>query len=233
MHLTKNLLPKSKWEAFTLQVSLSLSLFVLIALWLYFALYPSFYFSMAGGIQGLLLILGVHIVLCPILTLLVFNTNKKKREILSDLGFIILIQLAALIYGLHIVYKERPQLVLIFKQGTATILNAREVAENPKLTTTLQQTNNSIESVAVSLSLADNGQAIFTDPLTNPAVLTQLTQESRRFITQPNELEELKTLESQHTSIYIISMMGKYTGAYIILDPQLKYLGKIGEKPSS
>ena len=230
--LTKVNLLHSKLKATGIHLCISLVLFLMIASWLYWQLYPSFYFSMSGGSQGLWLMLGVDMIVGPILTFLVFNPNKKMREILSDLAIIGLVQLAALSYGMHTVYQERPQLVLMFEQGTATVLNAREVTEDPKLSTYLKKANNTIETIPVSLNLAENGQVIHIDPLTKPSILIQLTQESRRFITQTDEITKLKAIESQHSQIYILSMMGKYTGAYIILDPQLNYLGKISEKPT-
>ena len=223
----------SKLKATGIHLCISLVLFLMIASWLYSQLYPSFYFSMSGGSQGLWLMLGVDMIVGPVLTFLILNPNKKMREILSDLAIIGVIQLVALFYGIQTVYQERPKLILMFEQGTATVLNAREVAEDPKLTSILHKTNNAIESIAVSLNLNENGQVVFLNPLDKPFILEQLTNKNRRLITQPNELAKLKKLESKYSKIYILSMMGKYTGAYIILDSQLNYLGKFGEKPIS
>ena len=231
--LVKANLLHSKLKASGIHLCISLVLFLMIFSWLYWQLYPSFYFSMSGGFQGLWLMLGVDMIVGPVLTFMVFNPNKRKSEIINDLTIIGLLQLAALSYGMHTIYQERPQLILMFEQGTATVLSVREVAENSKLRTYLKKANNTIETIPVSLNLAENGQVIHVDPLTKPSILVQLTHESRRFITQPDELIKLKAIESQHSQIYILSMMGKYTGAYIILDPQLNYLDKIGEKPTS
>ena len=230
--MTTKIMPLShKIRATCIHLCVSIILFLMIASWIYLTLYPSFYFNMSGGLQGLWLMLGVDVILGPVLTFLVFNPNKEKREILTDFIIIGFIQLSALAYGMHTVYQERPKLVLMFDQGTATVLNAREVAENPKLSMYLKKANNTIETIPVSLNSAENGQVVHIDPLTKPSILIQLTQESRRFITQTDEITKLKAIESQHSQIYILSMMGKYTGAYIILDPQFNYLGKLGEKP--
>ena len=230
---TKSALLRPKLKATGIHLCISLALLLIITAYLYLVWYPSFYLGMSGGIQGVWLILGVDMILGPLLTFLIFNHHKKQREILTDFITIGIIQLSALVYGIHIIYQERPQLILMFTQGTATILNAREVAENPKLTSVLYQTQNTIESIKVSLNLNESGQVIFLNPLTKPLILEQLTSTNRQFITQPDELKKLKAIESQHSQIYILSMMGKYTGAYIILDPELNYLGKIGEKPIS
>ena len=40
-------------------------------------------------------------------------------------------------------------------------------------------------------------------------------------------------IEKQHGKVFVLSVIGKYTGAYIILDKNLNYLTKIGEKPTA
>jgi hypothetical protein len=52
----------------------------------------------------------VDIALGPLVTLIVFN--KKKPELKRDLAIVGLIQLAALLYGLHAVYLARPAFVV-------------------------------------------------------------------------------------------------------------------------
>ena len=76
---------KPKLTATSIHFSISLLLFATIASWIYFKLYPSFYFQMSGGIQGLSLMFVVDVILGPILTFLVFNPQKSKREIYVDL----------------------------------------------------------------------------------------------------------------------------------------------------
>ena len=70
-------------------------------------------------------------------------------------------------------------------------------------------------------------------PLNNVAQdLAQLDVFSRKFIDERNSAA-LKQLEQQHGKVWMIPVMGKYTGAYIVVDKNLNYLGKIGEKPVS
>ena len=224
---------QSKLTASSIHLCISFTLLLMIVAWLYWVLYPSFYFGMSGGIQGFWLILGVDMILGPVLTFLVFNKNKKKREILTDLATIGLIQFAALAYGMYTVYQERPQLILMFEHGTSTILNAREVAENPKLTQILHHSSSSIASVPAILNLAENGEVKQVNPLTKPNILSELSQANRHFITNPDDLSQLQSLEARHKNIIIISMMGKYTEAYIVFDENLNYLDKISDKPIS
>ena len=110
---------QAKLKATGIHLLISLVIFILLVLWIYFDLYPSFYFNMSGGIQGLGLMFGVDVVLGPLLTFLVFNPHKKIREIISDLVIIGLVQLAALGYGLHTVYQEHPKLVVMYQNTVA------------------------------------------------------------------------------------------------------------------
>jgi hypothetical protein len=51
---------------------------------------------------------GVDIVCGPALTLVVFDQNKPRRELVRDLGLIGILQFAALLYGLWTVSEARP-----------------------------------------------------------------------------------------------------------------------------
>ncbi|WP_331353219.1 TfpX/TfpZ family type IV pilin accessory protein [Cellvibrio sp. UBA7671] len=74
---------------------------VVFGLW-----YPN-QLDIATGVTSIfLLVLGVDVVLGPLLTLIVFNPLKK--ELKRDLFIIVMIQLAALFYGVRSVYQGRP-----------------------------------------------------------------------------------------------------------------------------
>jgi hypothetical protein len=87
-----------------------LSLLVaLMAATLVFGLwFPGVYRDMAGGTELFLLIVVVDIICGPLLTLVLFNPRKSKRELFLDLGLVALVQLAALVYGLWTVWEVRP-----------------------------------------------------------------------------------------------------------------------------
>jgi len=70
--------------------------------------YPTPHFSLSGGWDGLKILAGVDLVLGPLLTLVVFNIKKPKKELVMDLSLIVLMQFAALGWGLNAVYQQRP-----------------------------------------------------------------------------------------------------------------------------
>lgn len=95
-------------KAATLHFGLSV-LVALIAAGLVFGLwFPGAYRDMAGGTELFLLIVIVDIVCGPLLTLVLYNPAKSKRELFLDLGLVALVQLAALLYGLWTLWDVRP-----------------------------------------------------------------------------------------------------------------------------
>ena len=70
--------------------------------------YPGFYRSASGGSNLFLLVTSVDVVLGPLLTFAVFNPTKGWKHLRCDLAIVGLIQVAALLYGLHTVYIVRP-----------------------------------------------------------------------------------------------------------------------------
>lgn len=70
--------------------------------------FPYPYREVAGGRELFLLIVAVDVVCGPLLTLVLYNPAKPKSELLRDLGLVVLIQLAALGYGMHVLWQARP-----------------------------------------------------------------------------------------------------------------------------
>ena len=97
--------------------------------------FPYPYRELAGGRELFLLIVAVDVVCGPLLTLVLYNPAKPRSELWRDLGLVVIIQLAALGYGLHVVWQARPaylvQEVDRFKVVTLPELEAAEVATLP------------------------------------------------------------------------------------------------------
>lgn len=107
---------KAKTRASLIHLSLSLIIFA-VALYLIVAIwYPGLLFTVDGGWQGVRIMVGVDLVLGPLLTLIVFNPGKPRREIATDLGLIALIQMAALCWGFWAVNHVKP-LALSYHSG--------------------------------------------------------------------------------------------------------------------
>ena len=91
-------------------VHFGLSLFVaLLAAALVFGIwYPYPYRELAGGRELFVLIMVVDLVCGPLLTFVLYNPAKPRAELVRDLGLVLVIQLVALIYGMHTVWQARP-----------------------------------------------------------------------------------------------------------------------------
>ena len=70
--------------------------------------FPHPYRQLAGGTDLFFLVMGVDLVCGPLLTLVLYNPAKPKRELFIDLGLVVIVQLAALAYGMWSVHAARP-----------------------------------------------------------------------------------------------------------------------------
>lgn len=86
----------------------SLLVAALAAALAFFVWYPHPYGLLSGGLHLFLILVSVDVVCGPLLTLVLFNPKKPRRELFTDMGLVVLIQLAALAYGLYTVYEARP-----------------------------------------------------------------------------------------------------------------------------
>ena len=111
-------------------VSVLVALFVAAFVFILWFPYP--YRELAGGRELFFLVMAVDLVCGPLLTLVLFNPAKPRRELAIDLGLVVLLQLAALAYGVWTVYMVRP-LYLVheidrFKVISRADVDARELA---------------------------------------------------------------------------------------------------------
>jgi hypothetical protein len=87
---------------------LSMGVVSLIAGLMFFVWYPEPYRSLSGGLQLFMILVLVDVTLGPCATLVVSSPRKPAREWRTDMALIVLIQLAALCYGMWTVYQARP-----------------------------------------------------------------------------------------------------------------------------
>lgn len=99
---------------------------LLVAALIFGVWYPQPYPELMGGLKLLGLIVAVDMVCGPVLTSVLANPKKPKREMATDLSLVAVIQLAALIYGLHAVAQARPVFVA-FEADRFTVVSAAEI----------------------------------------------------------------------------------------------------------
>lgn len=101
-------------KAATIHLVLSIIIVSVVVLTMYFLWFPGEYFSLLGGKKLILTIAFADILLGPLLTLVVFKSEKKSLK--SDLTFIGILQLIAICYGIHVTFQARP-VFTVFNRG--------------------------------------------------------------------------------------------------------------------
>lgn len=116
----------NRYNAFAWHLFASLTVAAFLASLVFLLWYPD-QLALASGVTDIFkLLLLVDVVLGPICTLIIFNPNKK--ELKRDLIVIVLIQLSAMIYGLHTVYVARP-VYIVFSIDRFDLVYANELTE--------------------------------------------------------------------------------------------------------
>lgn len=110
-----------KIKASLIHLMLSMFVFAGILYLILFQWYPEPFFTAQGGWQGIRLMGFVDLVLGPSLTFIVFNHLKSRLEITVDLSVIVIIQVAALIWGGYQVYTQRPVALVFWTDAFYTV----------------------------------------------------------------------------------------------------------------
>jgi hypothetical protein len=95
----------------------------LALVWLW---YPPPFARLSGGLELLTLLITVDVVLGPALTLVVASPGKPLRVLVRDLAVILLVQLAALGYGLYTLAVARP-VGLVFEVDHFRVVSAADI----------------------------------------------------------------------------------------------------------
>lgn len=117
---------RGRLKAAGIQLAISFAIAVFAALLVFLVWYPYPYREISGGRELFLLLMAVDVVLGPLMTLVVFNSKKRRRLIYFDFAVIGLLQLAALGYGIWTVAMARP-VVLAFEFQRFNVVHAVEV----------------------------------------------------------------------------------------------------------
>ena len=119
----------SRWKAAAIHLAISASIAVMVLVLFLLVWYPPPLFQADGGFRLLRTILIVDVVLGPLLTLVVFKSGKKGLKF--DLWVIGTLQVAALVFGMHVAFQARPAWIAVMPHR-ATVIHANEVYEPEK-----------------------------------------------------------------------------------------------------
>lgn len=105
----------AKLKAMFLHGVITLIVAMLVWLLVFCLWYPQIYSEVMSGTKLFLLILLVEVILGPFVSLVIYNPNKTKRELLFDYCCVGSVQLLALCYGIYSVAISRPVYVVFVK----------------------------------------------------------------------------------------------------------------------
>jgi hypothetical protein len=84
--------------------------------------FPSPFQTMIGGTELFWLVVGCDLALGPLLSLVIYNSRKSRRELVTDYTIVGVLQVAALVYGVLIVADVRPAYVAFYKDRFEIVL---------------------------------------------------------------------------------------------------------------
>ena len=121
----------TRWQASGLHLLISAAVAAAGVAIILFVWYPGPFGEAAGGYGLLFILVAVDVVVGPLITLIIFKVGKRSLKF--DLSVIAVLQLAALFYGMHIVYLARPAFIVFVKDQFQTVravdLDAGELAK--------------------------------------------------------------------------------------------------------
>lgn len=125
----------SKLRVLSIHLAISLALSALAAGLVFWLWFPYPYSEISGGRELFLLIISIDIILGPLITFVVFNPSKLRRDKILDFSLIGLLQLIALLYGLWSVSQARP-IYMVFEYNRLRVVHLVDVP--PELLTKAQ-----------------------------------------------------------------------------------------------
>jgi len=114
----------SRWKASGIHLLLSVAIVGSVLIFMLTIWYPRPLFEAAGGSQLIFILASVDVTIGPLLTAIVFKSGKKSLRF--DLSVIAFLQLAALVYGVQVVYRARP-VYLVFTLDRFELVMAKDL----------------------------------------------------------------------------------------------------------
>jgi len=99
---------KARFKAFAIHLLTSATIISLFMVILLTRWYPSPYFEMSSAWDVVKFVILVDLLLGPVVTLIVFDIRKERKELTRDLLIVVVIQLSALAWGVATTYQGRP-----------------------------------------------------------------------------------------------------------------------------
>jgi len=117
---------REKFRAFGIHFLATAALGACAAALIFLVWFPHPFATMIGGTELFMLVVGCDLALGPLLSLVIYNSRKSRRELVMDYTLVAIVQLAAMVYGVYIVAGTRPVYVA-FNKDRIEIVAARDI----------------------------------------------------------------------------------------------------------
>jgi len=113
-------------KAFGLHLLASMCVISVFLAFIFLVWYPEPYYKIYGVWGAIKILVGVDLFIGPLLTLIVFDESKKASVLGRDLLVIVLFQLSAFIWGVHVTHSVRPSFS-VFHEGAFYLFSKQDV----------------------------------------------------------------------------------------------------------
>ena len=103
---------REKWKAFAIHFLATLVLAGGAAAIIFVLWFPAPFDKLVGGQELFFLVVGCDLALGPLMSLVIYNSRKSRKQLVFDYSVIGAVQIAAMVYGLWIVASARPAYVV-------------------------------------------------------------------------------------------------------------------------
>lgn len=119
---------RDKLLAFGIHFILTALLAAAAAALIFLVWFPAPFNQMIGGTKLFVLVVGCDLALGPLMSLVIFNRAKPRRELFIDYTIVALVQLAALTYGVWVMAGSRPAYVA-FSKDRFEVVTAQSISD--------------------------------------------------------------------------------------------------------
>lgn len=115
---------REKFVAFAIHFLVTALLAACAAALIFFIWFPDPFQTMMGGTELFGLIVGCDLALGPLVSLVIYNSRKPRKELILDYTIVGIVQLAALTYGVYVMSNARPVYVAHVKDRLEVVTPA-------------------------------------------------------------------------------------------------------------
>jgi hypothetical protein len=119
---------REKFVATGIHFLVTLGLAACAAALIFLVWFPDPFETMIGGTELFMLVVGCDLALGPLISLVIYNSRKSRRELIADYSIVGAVQIAALVYGVFVLAGTRPVYVA-FSKDRLEVVTAREITD--------------------------------------------------------------------------------------------------------